>query len=155
MPARDVDITYTITRGGQSLQEQTRWRAAEQEQRVDPPGTGVHFIMDFRQHRAWLVNDNSRSVMEMAAPRQGPLEPGSATQFTRRGETTIAGLACTDWATSGGGPETVLCLTADGVLLRVQAGGHTLVEASSVTYAPSDAALFQIPAQYAHVQPPK
>jgi hypothetical protein len=66
----------------------------------------------------------------------------------------IAGQACTDWATAGAGTETVLCLTGDGVLLRVQAGGRTLVEANRVTYAPADPNLFAIPTDYNHMTPP-
>ncbi len=177
MPTRDVEIVYTLHRGGQTLQEHTRWLAAEQAQRVDPPGpsdqavsaggatgaasgAGVHFIMDHQQHRAWLVNDNSHTVIDMAPPRQGPLDPASKAVFARRSEATIAGQQCTDWAVTGittgtGAPESVLCLTLDGVLLRVQQGGQTLIEATSVTYAPSDPVLFQIPAQYVHTQPPK
>jgi hypothetical protein len=66
----------------------------------------------------------------------------------------VAGVGCTDWETKSGGPDTLLCLTDDGVLLRVQAGGHTLIEATAVTYAPEDGAIFTIPAEYARIAPP-
>jgi len=158
LPTRDVEITYNITRGSQTLQEHTRWLAAEQAQRVDPPNiaatAGVYFIMDHKQRRAWLIDDGQHSVMDMGPPRHGPLDADSTTRFTRAGEATVAGLHCTDWATSGGGPPTLLCLTIDGVLLRVQAGGHTLIEASKVIYAPADPALFEIPKSYTHLAPP-
>jgi hypothetical protein len=151
IPSRDVDIFYTMTRSGQTLQEHTRWRAEAQEERVDPPGRDLHFIMDHRQHRAWLVNDARHTVMEMAAPRDAPADPAS---FARQSDAIIAGRTCTDWATSGAGPQTVLCLTTDGVLLRVQANGHTLIEATEVNYAPADPALFTIPSTYTHTAPP-
>jgi len=154
MPSRDVEIVYTITRGGQVLQEKTSWFAAEQQQRIDTAGVGVHFIMDRRRHRAWMVNDALRTVVEIAAPRTGPLDPGSTAAFTKRGSTSIAGQTCIDWATAGAGTETVLCLTGDGVLLRVQAGGRTLVEANSVTYEPADPKLFAVPTDYTHGSPP-
>jgi hypothetical protein len=152
MPSRDVEIVYTVTRGGQVLQEKTSWRAVGQQQRIDT--VGVHFIMDRQQHRAWMVNDTLRTVVDIAAPRTGPLDPGSTAAFAKRGDTVIAGQACTDWATAGAGTETVLCLTGDGVLLRVQAGGRTLVEANRVTYAPADPNLFAIPTDYNHMTPP-
>jgi len=154
MPSRDVDIVYNITRAGQTLQERTRWLAAEQTQRVDPPGQGIHFIMNHERRRALLVDDNRRTVIDMAQPQVSPLDPDSTANFTRGDAAMIAGLNCIDWSTSAGGPATQLCLTEDGVLLRVRSGGHTLIEAGSVSYAPVDPALFQIPPDYTHMAPP-
>jgi hypothetical protein len=154
LPTRDVDVVYPITRGTQTLDEHTRWRAAEQAERVDPPGLDVHVIINHQKRVAWLVNDQLHTVVDMALPHGNPLDPSSQATFTRQNDATIAGQSCTDWAVNGAGPQTVLCLTGDGVLLRVQAGGHILVEASHVTYAPSDPALFTIPTQYTHTAPP-
>jgi hypothetical protein len=154
MPSRDVEIAYTITRGTQTLVERTRWSAAAGTQRVDPPGRNIHLVMDHKQHHAWLVDDDAHTVMEMAPPKLGALEPDSNASFVRHGTATVAGLGCTEWETKSGGPDTILCLTDDGVLLRVQGGGKTLIEATQVTYAANDAAIFVVPTDYTRVTPP-
>ena len=102
-----------------------------------------------------MVDDTQRKVLDMStSTKPGPLDAGSGAMFERRGDTVVAGLACTDWETVGGGPPAVLCITADGALLRVQAGGQTLVEAVSVSYAPGDPTVFGVPAGYEHVTGP-
>ncbi|MBV9735671.1 MAG: hypothetical protein JO209_07150 [Acidisphaera sp.] len=154
LPTRDVDITYRITRGGQTMQERTHWLAAGEVQRIDPPDGGdTYMIMDHHDRQVAMVNANARTVVELTAPPPGPLEPGSAAAFARGGEETVAGLTCTDWQTQAADAPAVLCLTPDGVLLRLQAAGATLVEATSVQYAPADPAEFRIPADYRHVTP--
>ena len=156
MPTRDVDITYRITRAGQTLTERTRWLAAQEVQRIEPPGNAMYMLMDHRAHHASMVDDQRHSVVDMALPpHPSPLDPGSDAQFTRRGDDTVAGLACTNWETSSGGAPTTLCFTADGALLRVRIGGTTLVEAVTVSYSPADPAAFAAPAGYEHVVPPQ
>ena len=154
LPTRDVDITYRIARGGQSLQERTRWLAAQEVQRIDPPGNAVYMIIDHRTHRASMVDSGKHTVVDVPAPAvPGPLEAGSGARFVRQGDAVVAGLACTNWEISSGGAPTVVCITADGALLRVQAAGNTLVEAISVNYGPAEASAFAVPLGYQHVAP--
>jgi len=159
VPTRDVDITYHIVRGGQTLEERTRWLVSQKLQRIDPPGAdsgdAMYMLMDHRSHHAAMVDASRRTVLDMAASATpGPLESGSAARFERREDAVVAGLPCTNWLTGGGGAEAVLCITLDGALLRVQSHGKTLVEAVSVSYAKADPAVFAVPEGFEHVSPP-
>ncbi len=158
VPTHDVDITYRIRRGGQLLEERTRWMVSTQLQRVDPPGSApgsaIYLILDGRTRHAALINEADHSIIDMNTPPPGPLTPGSATTFVFRGHDTVADLSCDDWETGSRDGGAVLCFTRDGALLRVQAAGQTLVEAVSVNYAPANPALFRIPETYRHLAPP-
>jgi hypothetical protein len=139
-PSRDVDVTYRMVRGDRVLTERMRWQAATQRQRVDPPTEGLFIVIDYRAGRMQTVRLSDRLAVDMAAPPTG----GGA--YVRQGDEQVAGLACTDWeATASDGRQTVACITADGVMLRASAGGHTLLSAVSVDYAPQDPALFAVP----------
>jgi hypothetical protein len=154
MPMHDVDITYRINRDGETLQERTRWRVAARLQRVDPPGSGVYMIMDQGSRHVSLIDASRHAIIDMPSPPPGPLDPDSNAAFTFRGHDTVASLSCDQWETVNFGADTVLCFTADGVLLRVQSAGQTLAEAISVDYTPSDPLVFQVPEGYRHVTPP-
>lgn len=150
-PTRDVDITYRVMRAGQTLQERTRWLAAEQKERVDPPGAeDAYVIIDHRARTMAMVNTQAQTVLEAAGPPPGPLEQASTAHFTRRGEDTVAGLPCTEWETGNTLP-TTLCLTADGVLLRLRSGTTILAEAVAVQYGSANPSAFRIPASYRHM----
>jgi hypothetical protein len=155
-PSRDVDITYRATGGGlqldgRRLEQRVRWLTASQTMRIDPPSPGLFVIIDYVARRMSVVREANRSVIEMAAPEgttgvAGKLSTGS---FVRRGEDAVAGLACTAWETRDrDGRPTLVCITADGVLLRAGAEGQTLVSAVSVQYGPQDPTAFRIPADY-------
>ncbi len=126
------------------LTERMRWQAATQRQRVDPPTEGLFIVIDFRAGRMRTVRLSDRLVVDMAAPATGAGTPDAA--YVRQGEDQVAGLTCTDWqATATDGRSTVACITTDGVLLRATAGGHMLLSAASVDYAPQAPALFATP----------
>jgi hypothetical protein len=152
LPTRDVDVTYRVTRGGATMSERMRWLSGPGLQRVDPPGNVMHMIMDHHNHHVAMVSDARREVVETDVVG-GALEPGAGGTFTRRGEDTVASLGCTLWDTGTAAAPVQLCLTADGVLLRVRASGATLVEATQVQYGPQNPADFQVPADYRRVTP--
>lgn len=157
-PSRDVDVTYRATgaglkQDGRRLEQRVRWLAASQAMRIDPPTTGLFVIIDYVARRMSVVREVNRSVIEMAAPEGATGLPGNlgAGSYVRRGEDTVAGLACTEWETQDrDGTQTLVCITADGVLLRASAEGQTLVSAISVHYSPQDPATFRVPADYTH-----
>jgi hypothetical protein len=157
-PSRDVDVTYRATGAGvpvdgRRLEQRVRWLAAAQLMRIDPPGAGLYVIIDYLARRMSVVREVNRSVIEMAAPEgeagmAGGLPAGS---YVRRGEDIVAGQACTEWATRDRDlRQAVVCITADGVLLRAASEGQVLASAVSVQYAPQDPALFQVPPGYVH-----
>jgi hypothetical protein len=157
-PSRDVDVTYRATGAGvpvdgRRLEQRVRWLAAAQLMRIDPPSAGLYVIIDYLARRMSVVREVNRSVIEMAAPEgeagmAGNLPAGS---YVRRGEDTVAGQACTEWETRDRDlRQAVVCITADGVLLRAASEGQVLASAVSVQYAPQDPALFQVPPGYVH-----
>ncbi len=161
-PTRDVDITYTMTgaddRGQpRTLSERMRWAPAAGLLRVDPPTPDVYFIVQMQQHHLLAVREAARTVMLLEADTAA-LVPGvgHASHFERGAAATVAGLPCTDWNTqdTGGQPATV-CLTEDGVLLRAKQGEQVLVQARTVDYATADPAVFQVPAGFQTVRPPR
>ncbi len=76
----------------------------------------------------------------------GPHGPPSTGDYRRLGPELVAGTSCTDWATRDvAGQDSVVCLTADGVLLRAVQAGRVLVQATRVEEATQPADVFAIP----------
>ena len=102
-----------------------------------------------------MVSPAAQQVIELKTP-PGPLDGGAA-GFTRLGTLTIAGLPCTEWSvtaqTGAGTAPNQICLTDDGVLLGIRAGGIQRAQAVNVTYAPADPQIFTIPPGYKRVTP--
>lgn len=155
LPNRDVEVTYreAAVRGNQPVEQRMRWHAAAQTMRIDPPGGGVHVIIDYAARRMSVVRDASKTVVDMAAPdgMAAALGGKAATDFVRQGEATVAGRPCTQWQTRDRDARAVLvCVTDDGVLLRVGTLEQPRMSAVSIRYAPQDPAAFRVPAGYTH-----
>jgi hypothetical protein len=143
-PSRDVDVTYRLGVGRRDATERMRWLASAQRQCLDPPNQGLFMVIDYRAGRMQPVRLPDRLVLDTPAP---PPSPGV---YARVGEDRVAGLACAEWeATATDGRRTLACITEDGVMLRAEAGGRLLVEATAVNYAPQDPALFAPPPGFA------
>jgi hypothetical protein len=157
MPTRDVDVTYDINVAGRTATERMRWSVVAALLRVDPPTPGVYMIADYKRHSVALVSQAQRSVAIAPAPAATiPGAPGAVagTGYVRGNRGDVAGMACTEWAaTDTEGRSVGICMTDDGVLLRVRAQGHTLLQARTVAYGPQDAAAFVVPADYQRVRP--
>ena len=157
-PSRDVDVTYRAAtpNGGAPIEQRMRWIEATQTMRIDPPDPRLHVIIDYVARRMSVVQDATRSVIEMAAPPSMVEAMGShaATTYVRRGEMTVAGQTCTEWQTKDRSANpVVVCITADGVLLRAGTADQVRVSAVSVQYAPQDPATFRVPTDYARQTP--
>ncbi len=160
VPTRDVDVVYRMAAPpGAAAQpgptQRLRWRVAERRLRVDPPGEGVFMIVDYAARRMQMVQIGPREVIDMPTPPGlGDAAPSGA-RFERLGEATVAVTSCTEWRTTDmQGSATTVCLTRDGVLLRVAAQGRVMIEATRVRYEPQDGVLFQVPGGYRHVAAP-
>jgi hypothetical protein len=156
-PQRDVDVTYAIAApaaGAALLSQRMRWSVASGRLRVDPPAQDMYMVVDYRSRRMMVVRPSDRAVLEMDA--SGPGLPGAPSdgQFARQDTLNVAGLACTNWQTlDAGGVPAVICLTADGVMLRATRQGQLLLEATSVSYGPQGSATFDLPAGYHQITP--
>ena len=153
-PQRDVDVTYATgvpQDGSAPLTQRMRWSVATGRLRVDPPTAGLYMIVDYRAKRMAVVKPADHAVLDVSTV--GPGLPGAAAgDYERRGTGQVAGLPCTDWQTTdAAGQVTLLCLTADGVLLRASHGTQVLLEATSVTYGSQDLAAFTPPDGYRHI----
>jgi hypothetical protein len=155
-PQRDVDVTYKVPVAGQgnmAILQRLRFSAALRRQRVDLPTSGNWMMLDFANHTMAMVRDQSKEIVELPAPANAAL-PGAGAGFTRQGDATVAGLACTEWRTHDTrGQETVACYTADGVLLRARNDSGTLMEAVQVNYGALPEAVFALPDGYTRQKP--
>ena len=153
LPARDVDVTYKVPVPGgaaTAVLQRLRFSAVLHKQRLDLPTSGNWMVIDFTARRMAMVRDESREVVELAAPPTALL-PGGGNAFVRVGPDKVAGLACTEWRTHDvRGAESVVCYTDDGVLLRARQESRVLMEAVSVNYGVLDGAVFTPPAGYTH-----
>ena len=78
-------------------------------------------------------------------------EPTENATFTRVGTDRVAGIACTTWSYRTVEASGRVCVTPEGVPLRMEAtaqGQPARAEATEVRLAPQDPARFQIPRGY-------
>ncbi len=157
VPTRDVAVTYRTDAGDRVLEQRMRWSVAARRMRIDPPTPGIFLLIDYATRRMDVVRDPERSFVEMDAPAAPPGlgSPGTPAgelqegRYARGGGDEVSGMACTDWTTHDTkGRATEICVTADGVLLRVRSDGRVLAGATRVEYGPQDPALFQLPRGY-------
>ena len=153
MPTRDVDITYHLaaSKNLPAAEQRVRWEAAAGRQRIDPPASDLHIIVDNHTHHLISVRDKEKLALDIdqSAVQPPPDGPGA---YTKLGTATVAGLACTVWQANAAPGTPHLCFTDDGVLLRVVTGGQVIVEAVHVTYAPANPADFEVPADYRRIE---
>jgi hypothetical protein len=156
-PNRDVAVVYRAPGPqGMQIEQRVRWMAAAQTMRIDPPNPGLHVIVDYQAHRMSVIDDATRSVMEMAVPDSETGIPGAGGvgSYTRLGPSAVSGRPCTEWqALDRQGRAALICVTEDGVLLRAGTPETVRVSAISVQYAPQDAAAFRVPADYTRIAP--
>jgi hypothetical protein len=153
-PQRDVDVEYKMASADPAvpLHQRMRWSVALGRLRVDPPTAGLYMIVDYRAKRMAVVKPADRAVLDM--PAAGPGLPGAAAgSYTPLGADQVAGLPCANWQTAdGAGRDTVLCLTADGVMLRASQAGFVLIEATRVSYGKQDEGAFSPPDGFIHTE---
>jgi hypothetical protein len=150
LPTRDVEISYKITeRHQRPIAERVRWSASEHLERVDGPNKSSS-IFDYNSRVVTLLNGASRTYRKLEnAPRQ-LLEPEPGAVLKRGNDSVVAGLPCTDWSWTEDVEKHTVCVTPDGVVLRlVMDEGKKVFEARSVHYAPQSADLFRVPSSYA------
>jgi hypothetical protein len=156
-PSRDVAVVYHAPGPhGVEVEQSVRWLAAAETMRIDPPNRNLHVIIDYVGRRMSVVDDASRSVVEMAAPDSANAVGGgmASASYTRLGPGTVAGHPCTEWkASDREGRAALVCITEDGVLLRAGTPRTVRVSAISVQYGPQDAAAFRVPLDYVRLTP--
>ncbi len=156
LPTRDVDISYDVTRPQQAkIRQRVRWLAAEHLERVDGPDKSTT-IFDRSTHEITLLVPASRTYRKLNGEARRPPAPEAGAVLKRGDDVVVAGLHCTNWSWTG---EDLIvhevCLTPDGVLLRLIIDGQTIMQARSVSYGPQRAELFQVPPDYSPALAPE
>ncbi len=149
-PTRDVDVVYVAEVNGKPVQQRTRTAADAAEIRIDTPSPGLYMILDRDAHTMAMVSDGDKGVIQMPYdPARATATPPASAQYRRLGTDTVAGLGCTEWATTdNSGRAVTACFTDDGVMLRARAPDRVLVTAATVAYGRLDPAIFAIPPDY-------
>ena len=153
-PQHDVDVTYLIPVPGHApgdpeafATQRMRWSAGLWRQRLDPPGI-AYMITDYRGQTMLVVDPGRGAALLLPAPANSVKPPGvrASGRYARLGEERVAGTPCTEWRTTDdSGATSLVCFTADGVMLRARHGQRILIEAARIRYAPQEASLFEPP----------
>jgi hypothetical protein len=154
-PTRDVDVTYDVTRPHQpKIRERVRWSASQHLQRIDGPDKSAT-IFDHAAHEITLLNPKNRSYRKLEGTPRQPPGPEAGDVLKRGDEAVVAGLHCVDWSWIVDVETRTVCLTPDGVLLRLAVDGQTIMQARSVSYGTQNSQLFQIPRDYSPALAPE
>lgn len=155
-PTRDVTVAYRVSGAAASVVPggipgvlRLSWDAAGQRLRAEAEGRTQAVIVDLRAHSAQLLDTGLRSALTLPV-RDGDLQPLTldGAKLTRRGNDTVAGLACTNWDVQARRGSGMICLTADGVPLRADGdvdGRTGTFTAVTVSYGTLPADLFRAP----------
>ena len=155
VPTRDVDISYDMIRPQQPrLLERVRWSADQRLERVDHSDRSTT-ILDHAAGVITLLAPASRSYRKFEGAPRPPTAPPPGAAFKRGDAAVVAGLACVDWSWTEEAQVHTVCVTADGVLLRLVVDGSTVMLARTVSFRRQPAALFRVPPNYAPALAPE
>jgi Domain of unknown function (DUF4412) len=155
-PARDVQVEYSVQPDGAPSPKtiETWFTANGGMMRIDSPEGAGSTILN-RATRQVTIVLNKQKVYTQIDARAGIRNPfllDLSMQFTRKGPSQVAGVACTEWAIVSGRGTATTCVTDDGVILREDGvdgdGMKGRLEATKVTYAPIAVSVFQPPDGY-------
>jgi hypothetical protein len=149
LPTRDVDITYKVTRARQRpISERVRWSAGAHLERIDGPNRSTS-IFDREAKEVTLLNGATRTYTKLEGTPRRPSEPDKDAALKRGGEAVVARQHCVEWSWTEDAETHTICMTADGVLLRLVVDSQTVMEARSVRYRQQPPELFRVPNNYA------
>jgi hypothetical protein len=155
LPTRDVDVTYDVTRPQeQKIRERRRWLVDGHLERVDGPDKSST-IFDIDKGEFTLLNPKTRTFRKLEGSARRPADPKKGAVLKRGDELVVAGLHCTEWLWTEDVETRTLCVTPDGVMLRLVIDRQTVIEARSVSYGQQRPELFQVPRDYAPALAPE
>lgn len=158
-PSRDVTVTYRVggaaasaIPGGVAGPLRLFWDAARQRLRAEAGGRPQAVLVDLPNRTATMLDDAMRAVVALPV-RERDLQPLTldGARLTRRGNGSVAGIACTDWNVKASRGSGTVCLTPDGVALRANGtvdGRQGSFTATSVRYGEVAPGLFTVPPGY-------
>ena len=140
-----IDVRVTLRAGGKAL-------------RVDLPDTSYVLAFPPVQEVTMVVPlDRTTADLRWGEGPQALFLLDDRMKFTRRTDLTVAGQKCMQWDAMTEQDRHLICVTADGVLLRNQwqdaRGRRNLVEAFAVRYENVDNTAFELPAGFERIVP--
>ena len=157
-PQGDVVVTYGIA-GEAGVQQTLSVAAASGLERLDAPGGLLSIVTDTVHGTAIVIDRQTDTYVRETAPggaQDMRHRAAAAGTYTAVGRATVAGLACTRYASrdpaTGGTVRS--CFTADGILLRTEAQGGPALVAITVVRGAVDPSRFRPPADARDVTPP-
>lgn len=155
-PTRDVQVAYSVQPEGAPAPKTIQvWFAANGGlMRIDSPEGMGATILDRVARQVTIVLNRQKvyTRLDAGSDIRNPFLLDLSMQYTRKGDTRVADVDCTEWAIVSGRGSATACVTADGVILRedgVDAEGMKgRLVATRVTYAPIPAGTFQPPEGY-------
>jgi hypothetical protein len=160
IPAHDVTGTYIITSQGTPSTVTVQYSKSANALRLDPQTGQGYILYDFGAHDAKMVMPDMQRYMDQPAlaDRAQALQGsnGDDVTITKGSTETIAGHACTDYTATDKtkGTSSSLCVTDDGVLLKLSSADANAV-AQSVSYDDVPEANVQLPAGYTELTMPQ
>ncbi|MDG6094980.1 hypothetical protein LOC54_07640 [Acetobacter sp. AN02] len=157
-PSVDSEVLYESPspQGGAPVRLRTRWQVAGLLKRDDPEGSAVYMITSWKARTLTVVDTLHHRRSTMPVPGGEIVLPGQPAKgnFIKLGTQTVAGESCDTWRTSDrDGHQSDVCYTSDGILLRVDQNGTTVVRAVQVTRAPQPDAIFAMPEGFRDTAP--
>ena len=161
-PTRDVQVDYNVQPDGVAEPKAVRtWFAYNGGlMRIDSPQGMGETILN-RMSRQVTIIINPQKVYSQLDARYGIRNPfllDLSMTFARKGTSSVAGVACTQWDVTTDQGNATACVTEDGVVLQeIGVDGDGLkgkLEATKVVYGPIPDSMFQPPEGYRKVEPP-
>ena len=170
LPRQDVTVTYRVSgaaadsipligTAGAPTEMRLAWSAAQNRLLVMPVGRPQRLLVDLAGHVATVLDDSLHAALSL--PMRDTDVQGltmANARFTRRGQETIAGETCTDWAVESGRSSGTVCSTEDGVPLRGEGdvnGRHGTFVATAIDHGRVDPAELGVPAGYNRIELPR
>ena len=170
LPRRDVTVTYRVSGAaadaipvlgtpGVPTELRLEWSAGHNRLLVAPTGRPQRLLVDLTGHQATVLDDGMRAALQLPM-RDADVQALTMAnaRFTRRGQETVAGESCTDWAVESGRSTGTVCLTEDGVPLRGEGnvnGRPGTFVATAVDHGRVDPADVALPAGYNRLELPR
>jgi hypothetical protein len=164
IPTHDVTGTYLFTgrSGTRTVTVTVAYSKAAGVLRITPPDGQSYILYDFAAHDAKVVMPQMQRYMDesqMATAVTEAAHPGAGgdkVSITQTGSETIAGHACRDFKATDTtkGRWSILCITADGVILSINSSAGTKAVARRISYDTVPAADVQLPPGYTAFQMP-
>ncbi|MCF3945842.1 hypothetical protein AiwAL_13675 [Acidiphilium sp. AL] len=163
IPDHDAMGVYRISQPGKPTQTwRVRYLAASERVRavsLSGQAAGTAILLDLASGAANVVLPQMHAVVAvpgLSAMMQKVMDNRGA-HFTRLGQATIAGRACTRYLVLKPKGDGSACITPGGVVLQATGKndhGSVAVQALSITNAPQQAAAFTPPAGYSSITLP-